>query len=236
MARLDKAGSLQRELEVAKRLAQEAGTLILRHLTGPLVVGHKEHGEVVTPADREANNLIRSGLGLVFPDDAIYSEETSDSLERLSHSRVWIVDPLDGTSNFIERRNEFSVSIGLSVEGKAVLGVVYNPSRNELFAGGNGLGVSLNSLPAKVSDTTDLYRARLLVSRKECSKGLAQQFPSLTLIPLASMAYKLARVAAGLEDGVFSKKPRKEWGTCAGVALVLAAGGKATPEWRGDQL
>ncbi|MBI5407404.1 MAG: 3'(2'),5'-bisphosphate nucleotidase CysQ [Nitrospirae bacterium] len=224
----EKADRLQGELKVAERLAREAGALILSYLSGPLEVGHKEHDEVVTPADREANNLILTGLKNAFPDDAIYSEEIADSPKRLSHSRVWIVDPLDGTSNFIDLGDEFSVSIGLSVEGRAVLGVVYNPRRDELFAGGLGLGVSLNGATVKVNDAEDLSGARLLVSRKEWRRGLTQIIPSPPLIPVASMAYKLARVAAGLEDGVFSKKPRKEWGICAGAALVLAAGGKAT--------
>lgn len=216
-----------RELEVAKKLALEAGALILRHFADSVEVSHKDSGEVVTPADREADDFIRKGLADAFPADAIYSEETADSSERLSRTRVWIVDPLDGTSNFIERGDNFSVSIGLSVGGRAMLGVVYNPRRYELFAGGYGIGVTLNDAPVHVSDAKDLSKARLLVSKKEMKKGLEGLFPSLSLIPMASMAYKLAMVATGLADGVFTLKPRKEWGTCAGIALVNASGGKA---------
>ena len=223
-----------RELEVAKKLALEAGALILRHFADSVEVSHKDSGEVVTPADREADDFIRKGLADAFPADAIYSEETADSSERLSRTRVWIVDPLDGTSNFIERGDNFSVSIGLSVGGRAMLGVVYNPRRYELFAGGYGIGVTLNDAPVHVSDAKDLSKARLLVSKKEMKKGLEGLFPSLSLIPMASMAYKLAMVATGLADGVFTLKPRKEWGTlrrhCTGKCERRQ--GRA-PEWKG---
>lgn len=217
----------QDELIVASLLALEAGRLILRHAQGQIEVGHKEKGEVVTAADREANRYILDGLSAAFPADAIYSEETADSPQRLTNSRVWIVDPLDGTSDFIARGDEFSVSIGLSVNGRAVLGAIYNPTRDELFAGGAGLGLTRNGIAVCVAETRDVAQAQISVSRKEQAE-LGKLLPDLKLVPLTSMAYKLARVAAGLEDGALSRKRRKEWGSCAGVALVLAAGGKAT--------
>jgi myo-inositol-1(or 4)-monophosphatase len=106
--------------------------------------------------------------------------------------------------------------------------VVFNPDRNEMVAGTLGGGVTLNGVPAAATAATRLERARLAVSRKEWKRGLAQRAAGLPIEPMASMAYKLARVAAGLTDGAFSLSRRKEWGTCAGVALVLAAGGRAT--------
>src|SRR5512140_3557910 len=219
--------AMPHELVVASRLALEAGRRILRHREAPIDVGHKEHGEVVTAADREADRTIREGLGAAFPADAIYSEETADSAQRLSKSRVWIVDPLDGTSDFIARGNDFSVSIGLAVDGRAVLGAVYNPARDELFAGAVGIGVTRNGVAVGVTETGDVEHAHISVSKKEHAK-LAGLVPGLTLATITSMSYKLARVAAGIDDGAFSGKRRKEWGSCAGVALVLAAGGKAT--------
>jgi fructose-1,6-bisphosphatase/inositol monophosphatase family enzyme len=219
--------SLQRELTVAGEIAVEAGRRILRYLDGAVDVGHKARGEVVTPADRESDRLIRHGLAAAFPADAIFSEETADSPARLANTRVWIVDPLDGTSNFIARGDEFSVSIGLAVAGKPAVGVVYNPTRGELFAGGAGLGVTLNGVAARVSDAGEIASARLSVSRKELA-ALNGLLPCRELVPITSMAYKLARVAAGMEDGVLSKKRRKEWGSCAGAALVLAAGGRVS--------
>ena len=219
---------LERELEVAKQLAFTAGAALRRHRAGALVVAYKAHGEPVTPADVEADATIRAGLAAAFPDDALYSEETADTPERRSARRVWIVDPLDSTSNFIDHGDEYCVSIGLALDGRAVLGVVYAPAREQLFVGGEGLGVTLNDVPVRVSAAADLTTARIGVSRKEWRSGLTTLPGGVPLIPVASMAHKLARVAAGLDDAALSAKPRKEWGTCAGVALVRAAGGVAS--------
>jgi myo-inositol-1(or 4)-monophosphatase len=219
---------LERELGVATTLAIDAGAALRRHQAGPVEVRHKAQGEVVTVADLEADAIIRAGLLAAFPTDAVFSEEAADPPARLASARVWIVDPLDSTSNFTERGDEYSVSIGLSCDGRAVLGVVYNPTRHELFAGSDGAGVTLDGAPVRVSNTTDLAQAHLIVSRREWRWGLDRLAASLPIRPMASIAYKLARVAAGLDDGMFSVLPRKQWDTCAGVALVLAAGGRAT--------
>lgn len=219
--------ALEQELAVAARLAREAGQRILRHRGGRIQVQRKEHDEVVTAADREADNVISAGLREAFPQDAIYSEESPDSWRRLAHWRVWIVDPLDGTSDFIAGGDEFSVSIGLAVGGEAMVGAVYNPVREELFAGAAGLGVWRNGVDARPSEVAELQAARISVSRKERAQ-LALLAPGLALTPITSMSYKLARVAAGIDDAALSRKRRKEWGSCAGVALVLAAGGCAT--------
>lgn len=220
--------TLELELSTAKRLAVEAGSVLLRHRTAPIDVLRKQGGEVVTAADREADRLICSGLRSAFPEDALLSEESADSPARLSNPRVWIVDPVDGTSDFIAGGNEFTVSIGLALNGRAVLGVVYNPVRDELFAGAPGFGATLNGVPVGVSDTADLSNARIAVSRKEWKRELQTLAPALPLVPMASVAYKLARVAAGMDDGMFYLRPRKQWDVCAGIALVAAAGGIPT--------
>jgi myo-inositol-1(or 4)-monophosphatase len=220
---------LTREAEVAARLALAAGKLALAMRdTGDLQIGSKGLGEVVTSADRAADLLVHEGLAADFPDDTVYSEETPDSAYRLSRQRVWIVDPLDGTSTFVSGGDEFCVSIGLSVGGQPVAGAVYNPCRDELMAGAIGHGVTLNGVPAKVSTVAGLSNARLSTSRRDVSRSLLPELGARSLTVVASMAYKLARVSAGLDDGTVSGVPRKEWGTCAGVALVLAAGGKAS--------
>jgi myo-inositol-1(or 4)-monophosphatase len=219
---------LRFELEVATRLARAAGAALRRHQAGELTVREKARGERVTAADVESDAIIRGGLEAAFPGDAIFSEETADSGNRLAHSRVWIVDPLDSTGNFIARGDEYSISIGLAIDGRAMLGVVHNPARDELFAGDQARGVTLNDRAVRVSDVRDPGRARITVSRKEWDRGFTTLGGSHRLVPVASMAYKLARVAAGLDDAVCSMVARKEWGTCAGVALVLAGGGRAT--------
>jgi myo-inositol-1(or 4)-monophosphatase len=219
---------LEQELEVATNLALQAGAALWRHQLRKPKVEYKAKGEPVTIADIQSDSIIRGGLHAAFPSDAIFSEETADSPARHSCARVWIVDPLDSTSNFVELGNEYCVSIGLSIEGQAVLGVIYNPVRDELFAGYCGRGVALNGSQVTVSKVNDVEVARITVSRKEWRRGIAMLSTPFRIEPLSSMAYKLARVAVGIDDGVFSLTPRKEWGTCAGVALVAAAGGRAS--------
>ena len=219
---------LRLELAIAMDLARAAGAALQRHRAGPLKVGYKARGEIVTAADLESDRIIREGLALAFPADAVYSEETADSERRLSMRRVWIVDPLDSTSNYAAGGDEYCVSIGLAIDGQPVLGAVYSPAQAEMIAGAHGLGVTLNERSVRVSLAQNLPTARLTVSRKEWQRGLCDVCAGLNITPRASLAAKLARVAAGLDDGVFTATPRKEWGTCAGVALVLAAGGRAT--------
>lgn len=221
--------NLSTELEVAARLARSAGQLLMAcREDGDLEVGTKARGEVVTSADRAADALVHEGLALEFPEDAVYSEETPDSGTRLGQRRVWIVDPLDGTSTYVAGGDEFCVSIGLAVDGRATVGAVFNPSRDELMSGAVGLGVTLNGAPTRVSDVGHLSQARLSTSARDVTRGLLPELGAGSLTVVASMAYKLARVSAGLDDATLSAVPRKEWGTCAGVALVLAAGGRAT--------
>ena len=218
------AGSYARELEVACRLALRAGDVMRRHRAEGLRHRQKASGELVTAADLECDALIRGGLVEAFPDDALLSEETSDGPARLSARRVWIVDPIDGTRDFASGGDEHVCSIGLSEAGRAVLGVLYNPARDELFAGAVGHGVQLGGEPVGVTDVTDLREASLTVSRNEWRHGLLR--PQHRVRAVASVAYKLARVAAGLDDGTFSDRPRREWDVCGGVALVRAAGGR----------
>ena len=221
--------SLPEEMAVATRLALQAGAALRRHRAqGPVQVMRKPGDEPVTAADLESDAIIRRGLAEAFPADALFTEESPDSPERRRHRRVWIVDPLDSTSNYISGGDEYSLSIGLAIDGQPALGVVYNPTRDELVSGWVGAGVTLNGAPVATTAVADLSQARLTISRKEMQRGLPEGLPTLALRPVASLAYKLARVAAGLDDGVISFKRRKEWGACAGVALVLAAGGRAT--------
>jgi myo-inositol-1(or 4)-monophosphatase len=204
-----------------------AGTVLLDCRQHGYEVQRKAGDEIVTTADRAADAVIREGLQAAFPEDAVYTEEGSDSGPRLWSRRVWIVDPMDSTSSFVAAGDEFAVSIGLAVDGEPVLGTVYLPAKNELFLGGPGLGVFHNGNRGQTSPAATLGGARISVSRKEWLGGFTQLL-GIALIPRASMAHKLALLAAGLDDGVVSLKRRKEWGSCAGTALVLGGGGRVT--------
>jgi len=221
-------GALARELEVARALASAAVEVLLRHRAAGVSAGAKASGEVVTAADLEADRVVRAGLAAAFPSDGLLSEETPDDPARLGRERVWIVDPIDATSDYAAGGQEHAVSIGLAIRGQAALGVVHNPVTGESLSGVAGEGAWLGERPARVSAQADLAAATLTVSRKEWGRGLDRRSEGLRVRPVSSVAYKLARVGVGLDDGTFSDRPRKEWDVCAGVAIVLAGGGRAS--------
>ena len=218
--------ALDNELTVASQLALRAGSVLRNYHLRSSDITRKSHGELVTQADFESDRIIRDGLAVAFPEDGISTEESLPTW--LGSRRVWIVDPLDATSDFVAQGTCYSVSIGLAIEGRPVLGVVYNPERDELFAGTLLHGVVLNGTRCEVTQINALAKARIVVSRKEWERGLKRYASFAQITPMASFAYKLARVSAGLEDGAFSLAPRKGWGTCAGIALVRAGKGVVT--------
>src|SRR5437667_5587753 len=145
----------QREIEVASELARQAGAVLLEHYYSPFLVEQKVNAldelEEVTAADREANELIVGRLQKEFPDDGILAEESVDSEHRLEKDRVWLIDPMDGTKNFINRDGDFAVQIGLAVRGESVAGVVYQPVRDALYRAvrGGGAWIEAAGEPAK---------------------------------------------------------------------------------------
>lgn len=210
------------ELAVATRLALEAGELLLAHLRRGLTVEHKTSADdPVTAADREASALILAGLKAAFPEDGLLSEEATDDAARLDVRRVWIVDPIDGTKEYASGSPDYAVSIGLAVEGEPLMGVVYAPATDELFAGVVGAGVTKNGQPAAPSGRTQYV---VSVSDTEFKREL-HRFDLPGMMPSGSVALKLARIAAGEADVTFTMSPRSEWDIAAGHALVRAAGG-----------
>jgi myo-inositol-1(or 4)-monophosphatase len=223
---------LDAELSVAVAAARAAGGIVRRWYEGAYTVRDKSHDNPVTEADLEANQCIHAAIRDAFPTDGWLSEETRDSAERLNKARVWIVDPLDGTKEFIKHIPEFAVSIGLVENGTPVLGVEYNPIRDELFAGARGAGVTLNGAPVRVSATDSLPAARVLASRSETDRGEWDEFRDDFAVELTgSVAYKLALIAAGRGDATFSLTPKNEWDICAGTALITEAGGRITDRY-----
>jgi myo-inositol-1(or 4)-monophosphatase len=221
-----------RELNVAVEAARAAGAAVQRWYEGNYTVREKKHDSPVTEADLEANGIIQELIHAAFPNDGWLSEETRDSAERLDKNRVWIVDPLDGTKEFINHVPEFCVCIGLVEDGVPILGVEYNPVTEELFAAARGHGVTLNGERVRVSEGRELAEARFLASRSEVSRGEWEEFEAELRIELTgSVAYKLALIAAGRAEGTFSLTPKHEWDVCAGAALLLEAGGRFTDRY-----
>ncbi len=221
---------LQPELKLARKAALAAGAILRGYWNDrSFKVGSKGRNNPVTTADMEADSAIKKILRAGFPGYGWLSEETADDRERLAARRVWIVDPLDGTREFINRVPEFCVAIALAEEGAPVLGVTYNPIRRQLFWAARGLGCHLGTRRARVTRTRSLKRATVLASRSEVARGEWQVFDGIMGVsPMGSVAYKLAMVAAGKGDATFTRSPKSEWDIASGAALIAEAGGKMT--------
>jgi myo-inositol-1(or 4)-monophosphatase len=182
-------------------------------------------GDPVTAADLAANEVL---LGMLPKDgEGWLSEETADSPERLRHRRVWVVDPLDGTREFVDGIPEWCISVGLVEEGEPVAGGILSPSTDQLILGSRETGVTLNGVPAGLTDRTGLPGATVLASRSEWKRGEWDRFESAAfrIEPCGSVAFKLGQVAAGLADATWTLVPKHEWDVAGGAALVMAAGG-----------
>lgn len=204
-----------------------ARNIFSRYTPGAIDAEFKAGHDPVTEADRAIDAVLRQTL--LRDGEGWLSEESVDNLDRLQKSRVWVVDPLDGTREFVKGIPEFCVSIGLVEDGKPVAGGIHNPATNETFVGAIDSGVLYNGRPAQSSRRTTLQGAVTLASRSEVKRGEWTDFEkgALQVHPMGSVAYKLARVAAGLADITFTLTPKHEWDVAAGVALVLSSGGFA---------
>jgi myo-inositol-1(or 4)-monophosphatase len=226
----ERAGGLARELSLARKAALSAAKILLRYWNDrSFEVAQKGRNNPVTTADLEADRAIREILRAGFPDYGWLSEETADDPARLGRRRVWIVDPLDGTKEFINRIPEFCVAIALAEDGVPILGVTYNPARREMYWAARGMGCHLGTRGVKVTRTRVLRRATVLASRSEIARGEWQVFEGIASVsPTGSVAYKLAMVAAGRGDATFTRSPKSEWDVASGAALIAEAGGRMT--------
>jgi myo-inositol-1(or 4)-monophosphatase len=204
---------------------QQAAATLSRFTPGAVEVKYKASHSPVTEADRAVDEAVRTVL--LHNGEGWLSEEPADNLERLNKECLWVVDPLDGTREFLQGIPEWCVSIAWVQDGEALAGGILNPASGETFLGSRNTGVKRNGVPARVSPRTELPGALVLGSRSEFERGEWKQFQdgSLVLRPVGSVAYKLALVAAGLADATWTLVPKHEWDVAAGTALVQAAGG-----------
>jgi myo-inositol-1(or 4)-monophosphatase len=185
----------------------------------------KSGDDPVTAADIAVNEVLLDLLPQ--PGEGWLFEETADNSDRLGRDRVWIVDPIDGTREFVHGIPEWSVSVGLIEHGRPVAGGVCNPATGERIIGSDETGVEYTGhRPATAA--TSLKGATILASRSEVRRGEWDRFTDepFTIVPAGSVAYKLALVAAGRADATWTLTPKHEWDIAAGTALVLAAGGR----------
>ena len=220
--------SNQSQAEILERIAlalDAARAVFGRFTAGAIEAEYKAGHDPVTEADKELDAVLRRTL--LRPDEGWLSEESVDDLTRLEKSRVWVVDPLDGTREFVAGIPEYCVSIAMVEQGRPIAGGICNPATDEVFLGSLDAGLIYNGKPAHSSQRTTLQGAVVLASRSETKRGEWKQFDNAVfrVKPMGSVAYKLALVAAGLADATFTLTPKNEWDVAAGAALVESGGG-----------
>jgi 3'(2'), 5'-bisphosphate nucleotidase len=228
------------EVRVAVDLARAAGEAILAKYGKPIRVEQKNYEddvEPVTQADRIANELIVNGLKSQFPSDGILAEESVDTDRRLRKSRVWMVDPLDGTNGFIDGNGDFAVQIGLVGDGECVAAVVYLPLTDVLYRAVLGGGTwierpDLEPEKAAVSDRSTFSEMRLAASRSHRSPRMnkvVERFGFREEVQRGSVGIKVGLLVEEQCDLYIHLSGRtKQWDTCAPQLILTEAGGRLT--------
>lgn len=214
-------------------LLHKAGEAVREIYFQPFEVYWKGEDDPLTQADLKVNAILTKGLQEFFPEDGILSEEEKQFLNRRDFSKIWIIDPIDGTKEFIDKNPEFAISLGLAIDGKPELGFIINPATTEAFYGGEkyGLYFTPNFLSTPYQPFSFNFetskKPRLLLSRSEVKEGLFEDEywqKNFSIQAIGSIAYKLALLAFGRADVLVSVRPKNEWDVCGGIALVKAAG------------
>lgn len=221
-------------LEFAIRVAQDAGRLLRDRLGTTFDINHKGDINIVTEVDLASERLISEAISTYYPRHEILAEESG--LSESNSEYRWIVDPLDGTTNYAHGYPTFCVSIALEYRGETILGVVYDPMRDELFTAERGAGATLNHRPIKVSKTDDLGQSLL-------STGFPYDIKTSKLTNLdhwanfamnaqalrrdGAAALDLCYIACGRFDG-FWELNLSPWDTAAGALIAIEAGGRVT--------
>lgn len=223
-----------RELEVAKKAAVDAGREILRiyHEHGDMQVTYKEGNSPLTIADQASNAIIVEALRREFPDYAILSEEEKDNRERLNNDFCFVVDPLDGTKEFLKRNGQFTVNIALAYRHETVMGVIYVPVAEELYYASKEDGAYLEDAAhtvtkLQVSDCTDVSKFRVVMSSSHgCQEmeDLIQKYQFKNLVKIGS-SLKGCLVAKGDAEIYYRHNPTMEWDTAAMQCIVEEASG-----------
>jgi myo-inositol-1(or 4)-monophosphatase len=224
---------LDRRAAAAEAAVREAGAVALDFYRrrGDLKIDSKGPQDVVSQADRDCESLIEAFLAREFPDDSLLGEEGG---LRKKGPMLWVVDPIDGTSNFVSGIAHWCVSLGLVVEGRALIGFIYDPVADEMFSAVAGRGAALNGTPIRVSGETDLRRARIGLgfSYRRPVAPHARDVEAVLdagceYLRLGSGALGLAYTACGRLDGYWERHINL-WDVAGGLAIVDEAGGRTS--------
>jgi 3'(2'), 5'-bisphosphate nucleotidase len=224
----------ERELSVAAELAQQAGRILMEIYARDFAVAYKGKNDPVTEADQLANAHLVAALEQHFPDDGIIAEESPERGDALSKSRCWFVDPLDGTKEFIAKNGEFSVMLGLAIDGVSQLGAVYQPALDKLYLGTRGGEAFLlqggQKTRLQVSDKARCSELKLVVSRSHRPSSIAaimQRLGASEEMPSGSVGVKVGLIAERAADLYVHVSDKSSlWDACGPEAILYAAGGR----------
>lgn len=225
----------EKELEVAKTCAIEAGKAIMEIYADETLfhVEYKKDASPLTAADKASNEIILKALKGAFPSYAVLSEEEKDSKERLENKFCFIVDPLDGTKEFVKRNGQFTVNIALAYQKKTVMGVIYVPVTGELYYAVQGMGAwkkvenEDSDIRLHVSDNTNVRELRVVMSGSHgCAQmdELIEKYGWKHFVKVGS-SIKGCMIASGEADIYYRYNPTMEWDTAAMQCIVEEAGG-----------
>lgn len=220
------------DLALAVRLARTAGELALRHFNGPEDWWEKSPDNPVSRADLEVDAWLKAALAMARPDDGWLSEETADTPARLGKRRVWIIDPIDGTRDFVRGRTGWAVSVALVEDGTPVVATLAAPARKQLFVAARGHGAQMTSTAGEVvlGCTPHNDAIRLPIDAQNlCAAFWPAPWPGGTLVEKPnSLALRMAKVAAGEADAWLEGRTVNEWDVAAAALIITEAGGVVT--------
>ena len=213
------------DLDLILDAAREAGELALKARAGGLKIWSKDGGSPVTDADLAVDALLKDRLRAARPDYGWLSEETVDDPARLTTTRQFVVDPIDGTVAFMNNKPWFAVSIAVVENGKPIAGVVHAPALNETYCAVTGGGATLNGMAISPSDTDDLEDAAMLGDAKMfIHPAWTNPWPPMRVESRNSIAYRVCLVAAGAFDAAVALSPKSEWDVAAADLIRSEAG------------
>lgn len=218
--------SYKKDYDLLVQAARAAGDIAkTAFLQSDMKVWDKAKNHPVTEADLAVNNCLHDLLMTARPDYGWLSEETKDDRSRHERTRSFVIDPIDGTRAFIDRSPNFTVSLAVIENDIPIVGVIYNPLKDELFGAYKGGGAVLNDKPISPSPCREIAACKMIgYPRKFRRLG----WPPMDVSVVNSMAYRVALVAAGLRDGTVSFTPKSDWDVAAGAIIAVEAGARIT--------
>ncbi len=217
------------DLALAAEIAANAGRIAMAHFGKSPARWDKEDGSPVCAADMAVNDYLKGVITAARPDDGWLSEESADSAARLERRRVWVIDPIDGTRDFLRGRTGWAVSVALVEAGTVVAAVLNAPAQDRLYAAGVGRGATLNGRRLAVSGLATLEGVRLPIDQPNLTAAFwPSPWPGTAVAKPNSLALRMAMLAADEADAWLEGRSIAEWDVAAASLILAEAGGVLT--------